>query len=399
MPTIDRILTTHVGSLPRDEMVCDVIAQKEAGTLPHHDLGADVGANVGADAGEDLFDAVIGEAVDSVVAKQIHAGIDIVSDGEFSKIGYANYIKDRLSGFSGKADRLISADLEDFPGYTTKLNARRSAAIRFHRPVCTGPVAVVNRKPLEDDIRRMKAAVMAHAPHRAFMTAASPGVIAIFQPNKYYPTHAAYLEALSLAMRDEYHAIIDAGFDLQIDCPDLGMGRHTIFKNQSETAFLRHAEEQVEALNAALVGLPPDRLRMHVCWGNYEGPHHHDIALEKILPVVLKAAPTRLLIESANPRHAHEWAVFKAIRIPDDKVLVPGVIDSTSNYIEHPDLVAERICRFADIVGRERVIAGTDCGFSTFAGDGLVDPAICFAKLEALSEGARRATKRLWGRA
>jgi 5-methyltetrahydropteroyltriglutamate--homocysteine methyltransferase len=382
MASIDRILTTHVGSLPRDEMVCDVIAQKEAGTLP----------------GEDLFDAVIGEAVENVVARQIQAGIDIVSDGEFSKIGYANYIKDRLSGFSGKAPRLIGADLEDFPGYTTKLNARRAAAIRFQRPTCTGPVAVKNRKPLEDDLRRMKAAVGAHKPTRAFMTAASPGVIAIFQPNAYYPTHAAYLEALSLAMREEYHAIIDAGLDLQIDCPDLGMGRHTIFKGQSETAFLRHAEEQVEALNAALIGLPRDRLRMHVCWGNYEGPHHHDIALEKILPVVLKAAPTRLLIESANPRHAHEWAVFKTTRIPDDKVLVPGVIDSTSNYIEHPDLVAERICRFADIVGRERVIAGTDCGFSTFAGDGLVDASICFAKLESLAEGARRATKTLWGR-
>jgi 5-methyltetrahydropteroyltriglutamate--homocysteine methyltransferase len=383
MATIDRILTTHVGSLPRDEMVCDVIAQKEAGTLP---------------SGE-LFDAVIGEAVESVVAKQIEAGVDIVSDGEFSKIGYANYIKDRLSGFSGKAGRLIGRDLEDFPTYTTKLNARRSAAIRFQRPECTGPIAVKNRKPLEDDIRRMSAAVAQHKPVRAFMTAASPGVIAIFQPNKFYPTHAAYLEALSLAMREEYRAIIAAGFDLQIDCPDLGMGRHTIFKAQSETAFLRHAEEQVEALNAALVGLPKDRMRMHVCWGNYEGPHHHDIPLAKIIHVVLKAAPSHLLIESANPRHAHEWAVFKEVRIPDEKILIPGVVDSTSNYIEHPDLIAERICRFADIVGRERVIAGTDCGFSTFAGDGLVDAAICFAKFRAMREGAAIATKRLWGRA
>ena len=272
MATVDRIYTTHVGSLPRDEMVCDVIAQKEAGTLP----------------GEDLFDAVIGEAVETVVAKQIDAGIDIVSDGEFSKIGYANYIKDRLSGFSGKAGRLIGRDLEDFPNYTAKLNARRSSAIRFQRPECTGPIAIKNRKPLQDDIRRMTAAVTAHKPVRAFMTAASPGVIAIFQPNKFYPTHMAYLEALSRVMHEEYRAIIDAGFDLQIDCPDLGMGRHTIFKAQSESAFLRHAEEQVEALNAALVGLPRDRMRMHVCWGNYEGPHHHDIPLAKIIHIVLR---------------------------------------------------------------------------------------------------------------
>jgi 5-methyltetrahydropteroyltriglutamate--homocysteine methyltransferase len=382
MATVDRILTTHVGSLPRDDMVCDVIAQREAGTLPS----------------EDLFDAIVDEAVDNVVAKQIEAGIDIVSDGEFSKIGYANYIKDRLSGFSGRADRLIGADLEDFPAYTTKLNARRSAAIRFQRPECTGPIYVKNRKPLDDDIRRMTAVVANHKPVRAFMTAASPGVIAIFQPNKYYPTHAAYLEALAMAMREEYQAIINAGLDLQIDCPDLGMGRHTIFKNQSEAAFLRHAEEQVEALNAALTGLPRERMRMHVCWGNYEGPHHHDIPLEKIIHIVLKAAPSRLLIESANPRHAHEWKVFQNLKIPEDKVLVPGVIDSTSNYIEHPELVAERICRFADIVGRERVIAGTDCGFATFAGDGLVDPAICFAKFRSLSEGAALATRRLWRR-
>ena len=382
MATVDRIYTTHVGSLPRDEMVCDVIAQKEAGTLP----------------GEDLFDAVIGEAVETVVAKQIDAGIDIVSDGEFSKIGYANYIKDRLSGFSGKAGRLIGRDLEDFPNYTAKLNARRSSAIRFQRPECTGPITIKNRKPLQDDLRRMTAAVAAHKPVRAFMTAASPGVIAIFQPNKFYPTHMAYLEALSRVMHEEYRAIIDAGFDLQIDCPDLGMGRHTIFKAQSESAFLRHAEEQVEALNAALIGLPRDRMRMHVCWGNYEGPHHHDIPLAKIIHIVLKAAPSRLLIESANPRHAHEWAVFRDVKIPDEKVLVPGVVDSTSNYIEHPDLIAERICRFADVVGRDRVIAGTDCGFSTFAGDGLVDASICFAKFRAMREGAEIATKRLWGR-
>jgi 5-methyltetrahydropteroyltriglutamate--homocysteine methyltransferase len=254
--------------------------------------------------------------------------------------------------------------------------------------------------PLDADLRRFRAAVDRHRPNAAFMTAASPGVIAIFQPNRYYPSHHAYLAALAQAMRDEYRAIIDAGYDLQIDCPDLGMGRHTIFKDQSETAFLRNAEEQVEALNAALAGLPPERLRMHVCWGNYEGPHHRDVPLARIFDVVMKARPTMLLIESANPRHAHEWHVFAERRrsIPEDKVLVPGVIDTVTNFVEHPELVSERIERFAHIVGRERVLAGTDCGFATFAGAELVEASVAFAKLESLVRGAEIASKRLWNR-
>ncbi len=374
-----RILTTHVGSLPRTEMVGDVIRAREEG----------VGTG-------ELFEAVVSDAVDEVVGHQVALGLDIVSDGEFSKIGYANYIKDRLSGFSGDSPRMVGGDLEDFPAYAGQLSRRRSAAIAFARPACTGPIAVKNRKPLAADIDRMRAAVARHKPTGAFMTAASPGVIAIFQPNKFYPSHYAYLEALAAAMKEEYQAILAAGFDLQIDCPDLGMGRHTIFKHQSEAAFLHHAEEQVEALNAALAGLPPERLRMHVCWGNYEGPHHHDIPLARIIHIVLKARPAQLLIESANPRHAHEWRVFTQVKIPDDKILIPGCIDSTNNYIEHPELIADRIETFARIVGRERVMAGTDCGFSTFAGDGLVDAKIAFAKLGALVEGARIATKRLW---
>ena len=230
------------------------------------------------------------------------------------------------------------------------------------------------------------------------MNAASPGVIAVFQPNRYFSSHAAYLEALGKAMRAEYEQIVEAGFDLQIDCPDLAMGRHTIFQNEDEATFLRHIRDQIEVLNDALDGLPPERLRMHLCWGNYEGPHHKDIPLEKIIDIVLMAKPQTLLFEAANPRHAHEWRVFAECNLPDDKVLCPGVIDSCSNYIEHPDLVAERLLRFADIVGRERVLAGSDCGFSTFAGDGLVDPEICFAKFEAMARGAEIASAKLWNR-
>jgi 5-methyltetrahydropteroyltriglutamate--homocysteine methyltransferase len=378
----DRILTTHVGSLPRTEMVCDVILAREEG-------GGEQ---------EGLFDAVLTEAVEAMVERQVKLGIDVVSDGEFSKISYATYIKDRLDGFSGSSPPIMGADLEDFPEYAQSLLAANRSPIKIQRPMCTGPVRVKNRQPLDDDLRRFRLAIERHKPRGAFMPAASPGVIAVFQANRYYPTHAAYLEALARAMHEEYRAIIGAGLELQIDCPDLGVGRHLVFKDQSESAFLRHAEEQVEALNGALAGLPADRMRMHVCWGNYEGPHHKDVPLERIIKLVLKCKPQKLLIESANPRHAHEWRVFESVKLPDDKVLVPGVIDSTVNYIEHPELVADRIETFARIVGRERVMAGTDCGFSTFAGRSLVDPKICFAKLQSLVQGAEIATQRLWGR-
>lgn len=382
MTTIDRIRTTHVGSLPRSSMVSDVVLAQDQGSL----------------VSDELFDAVVSDAVEVAVAEQVALGLDIVSDGELSKITYASYIQHRLTGFSGDSKLVTPADLDEFPGAAELSRLRRASSVRFQRPECTGHVGIKTLKPVEDDIRRVKAAAAKHKPGGAFLTAASPGLIAIFHPNKFYPTHAAYLEALATAMREEYRAIVSAGLDLQIDCPDLAMGRHTIFKAASDTAFLRHAEEQVEALNYAIEGLPAERLRMYVSWGNYEGPHTHDIALERILPVVLRAKPRQLLLEAATPGHQHEWRVFERIKLPDDKVLVPGVIDVTNNYVEHPHVVADRLERFAKVVGRERVIASTDSGFAAFAGDRMVDAKVAYAKLGSLVKGARIASQRLWGR-
>lgn len=381
MPTVDRIRTTHVGSLPRTAMVSDVVE------------AADQGAAVS----DELLDAVLSDAIDVVVERQKQLGIDVVSDGELSKLTYVSYIQHRLTGFSGDSPLFSPADLDEYPGAAEQTRRRRAPASKFRRPMCTGPVGIRTRAPLEADIRRMQAAIARHQPNGAFLTAPSPGLIAIFLPNRHYPTHAAYLEALSAAMRVEYTAIIDAGLELQIDCPDLAMGRHTIFKHASDSAFLLHAEEQVEALNNALVGLPPERLRMYVSWGNYEGPHTHDIPLEKILPVILRGRPAQLVIEAATPSHQHEWRVFERIRLPDDKVLVPGVIDVTNNYVEHPEVVADRLERFANVVGRERVVASTDSGFAAYAGDQMVDPKVAYRKLESLVRGAEIATRRLWG--
>ena len=383
MPTRrDRILTTHVGSLPRVQRVVDLLAKKEGGE----------------DYDRAEFDAVMTDAVHDVVARQRACGVDFVSDGEQSKPSYATYIKDRLTGFSGNSKPVRGADLDEYPGYLARLMSRRAGAVKLARPCCTGPVAVKDRSPLEADLKRFRAALGTVQAGEGFMNAASPGVIAVFQPDQHYHSHERYLGALAEAMRDEYQAIVAAGFMLQIDCPDLAMGRHITFKHESDETFLRHAEAQMEALNAALEGIPADRLRMHLCWGNYEGPHHRDIPLDKLFGIVMKAKPQALLFEAANPRHAHEWKVFaeRKREIPDDKILIPGVISSTSNYIEHPELIAERIERFAAIVGRERVMAGSDCGFSTFAGDGLVDPEICFAKLKVMAEGAAIASQRLW---
>lgn len=382
MSTTDRILTTHVGSLPRSEMVSDVVDAEEAGTP----------------VSPELFDAVIAEAIDVEVDRQKRIGLDIVSDGEFSKITYASYIQHRLTGFSGDSRLVTPADLDDFPGAAVAVESRRRRSQRFHRPMCTGPVSIRTREPLDGDIRRIKAAVARHKPGGAFLTAASPGLIAIFHPNRHYPTYAAYLDALAAAMRIEYTAIVEAGLDLQIDCPDLAMGRHTIFKHASDAAFLNHAEEQMEALNHALAGLPAERLRLYVSWGNYEGPHTHDIPLEKILPIILKGRAKYILLEAATPTHQHDWRVFDRIQLPDDKVLVPGVIDVTNNYVEHPEVVADRLERYASVVGRERVIASTDSGFAAFAGDRMVDPKVAFAKLESLVRGAELATRRLWNR-
>jgi 5-methyltetrahydropteroyltriglutamate--homocysteine methyltransferase len=379
----DRILVTHVGSLPRPQPVVDLLARKEAGEP--YDRAA--------------LDDALDDAVAETVRRQRAAGVDVVSDGEQSKPSYATYIKDRLSGFSGDSPGMRGADLDDFPGFFRRLMSRRAGAIRLARPCCTGPIAVRDRAPLEADLARFGAALAGSGAAEGFMNAASPGVIAVFQANRHYATQGAYLAALADAMRDEYRAIVGAGFLLQVDCPDLAMGRHVAYKDETDDDFVRRAGAQVEALNHALEGIPADRVRLHLCWGNYEGPHHRDIPLAKVFGVVMRARAGALLFEAANPRHAHEWSVFAERRreIPDDMILVPGVIQSTSNYVEHPELVAERLVRFAEIVGRERVIAGSDCGFSTFAGDALVEPEICFAKFAAMAEGAAIASRRLWG--
>jgi len=377
----ERILTTHVGSLPRSEAVVAMLTRREQGE-PY-------------DAAE--FQRTMAEAVDAHVARQVAVGIDVPSDGETSKISYSTYIKDRLSGFAGDQARQVALDLADFPDFRARMQVF-SGKQSFKRQVCVGPVAVVERDSLRHDVENFAAACRRHGVARGFLNAASPGVVAAFQPNRYYPTHRDYIEAIGAAMQEEYEAIVAAGFDLQLDCPDLAMARHTGFQDLSEDEFLARAAEQVEVMNHALRNVPPERLRMHVCWGNYEGPHDHDIDLVKILPIVLRARPAQILFEAANPRHAHEWTVWKEARIPDGKILVPGLITSTSNYVEHPELVAQRIAQFADIVGRDRVMAGTDCGFGTFAGIGKMDPEISWRKLAALVEGAARASDRLWHR-
>lgn len=374
----DRILTTHVGSLPRSAAVTDVVFAQEQGKTP------------------DNAKTIIRAAVDDVVARQVEFGVDIVSDGEMSKISYATYIKDRISGFSGDSDRQPPSDLEEFPGFLERQSSSGGTP-SYRRPCCVGDIKVKDMEPVQADIDNLLTAFGKHQPAQCFMNAASPGVIALFQPNKHYPTHAAYLEALADAMAHEYKAIVDAGIILQLDSPDLGLGRHMMFKNKSDEEYQALAAMHVDALNHALAGIPKDMVRLHVCWGNYEGPHHHDAPMEMVLPIALQANVGALVFESSNPRHAHEWGTFAGTDLPDDLILVPGVIDSTTNFIEHPKLVAERICRFADIVGRERVIAGSDCGFSTFAGFGVVDEDIVYAKLKSMADGAAIASKILWG--
>ena len=372
-----RFLTTHVGSLPRSQAVVDLIFARERGEPID----------------EAAFAAVMRDAVDEVVRRQVAAGIDIVSDGEMSKISYATYIKDRYTGFDGDSPRRTPADLLDYPGFLTRL-AAGGGTPSYRRPCCVGPIQVKSMLPLQQDIAHVKAAAARHGAPQVFMNAASPGVVALFQPNQHYADDDAYLDALAQALRHEYHAIVDAGLILQLDSPDLGLGRHMMYKDLDEAAYLARIERHVEALNHALAAIPADRVRMHVCWGNYEGPHHKDVALETILPTVLRAKPQGLLFEASNPRHAHEWETLEAYRhlIPDDKLLIPGVLDSTTNFIEHPRLVAQRLRRYAGIVGADRVIAGTDCGFGTFAGFGAVDADIVYAKFAAMAEGARLAS-------
>ena len=376
----DRILTTHVGSLPRDPEVAEILLARERGD--EYD--------------KDQLNVALTRAVKEIVAKQVAAGIDVVSDGEMGKLSYSTYITDRLTGFGGTTERRPNLDVAPYPEFREKM-ARMTGAQPMSRAACIGPIEIKDRGLLQHDVEHFVTARDASNPVEAFMTAASPGVISVFQPNQYYPTHEAYIQRLAEVMKEEYEAIVGAGYLLQIDCPDLARARHTAFQDLSEEEFLKRAEVQVEALNYALMNVPAESVRMHVCWGNYEGPHDHDIPVEKIMPILLKAKPQAYQFEASNSRHAHEWKAWRDAKLPDDKVVIPGVLDSTSNFIEHPELVAQRIEQFASIFGRERVIAGSDCGFGTFAGFGKMDPGIVFKKLEAAAQGAEIASDRLWG--
>jgi 5-methyltetrahydropteroyltriglutamate--homocysteine methyltransferase len=375
----ERILTTHVGSLPRPDQAVALLLRKERGE-PY-------------DPAE--FERVMRDAVAAIVKRQADIGLDVLSDGETSKIGYSTYIKDRLTGFGGEYSPKPHLDVADYP----ELRKRMAAFLgpqTFRRMTCIAPVGIKDRGVVKTDIENFRAALAASRAVEGFLNAASPGVVASFLPNRHYPSHETYIEALAHALQPEYEAIANAGFILQVDCPDVAMSRHTGFQELSEPEFLKRTAFDVEALNHALAKVPARQVRIHICWGNYEGPHDHDIAIEKILPIVLQAKAQAISFEAANPRHEHEWKAWRDAKLPDDKILIPGVIDSSTNYVEHPELVAQRIERFADAVGRERVIAGTDCGFGTFAGYGKVDPEIAFKKLRSLVEGAAIASKRLW---
>jgi len=369
--------TTHVGSLPRGPELVPLLLARDHGE-PYD---------------KEEFDRVVQAAVLDAVDKQIAAGVSIVSDGELGKVGYSTYMTERLSGFGGDVPRKPALDLAPLPEFRKKLAAIMGDQ-EFVRAACIGPVELVDLQPACDDIRRFRAATEGKGV-RGFMNAASPGLITAFQPNQYYPSHEAYLAALVDAMRPEYEAIAAAGFQLQLDCPDLAMSRHTGYQDASEEEFLRIAAANVEALNAATAGIAPEQMRMHICWGNYEGPHDHDIPLEKVIDIILRARPATVLFEAANPRHEHEWKVWADADIPDTKILAPGLIDTCSNYVEHPELIAQRLERFAAIVGPDRVIASTDCGFGTFAGYGKIDPQVTWSKLRALREGADIAGKRI----
>jgi 5-methyltetrahydropteroyltriglutamate--homocysteine methyltransferase len=375
-----RILTTHVGSLPRPDDVVEQVFKVDNGEA--------------VDPAE--YDRIIGGAVADRVRHQADAGVDLVSDGEMSKIGYATYIRHRLSGFElGDVPRATPADLDAYPSFRDRL-AKAGVTAKYKRPICRGPISYEHREPLERDLAHLRAAVDAADVTGGFMNAPSPGVIALFQPNEFYGTLDEYLDALADAMKVEYEGIVNAGFQLQIDAPDLAMGRHIMYRDQPDEVFVEATERHVAAINRALADVPGDQVRLHVCWGNYEGPHHLDIPVEAIMDHVLEAKPATILFEAANPRHAHEWTAWRDAAIPDDKILAPGVISSTSNYIEHPELIAQRLQTFAAIVGPERVVAGTDCGFGTWSGFGPIDPTICWAKLESLSEGAALASRRLF---
>jgi 5-methyltetrahydropteroyltriglutamate--homocysteine methyltransferase len=374
-----RFLTTHVGSLPRPADLVELMFAQEDG-LP---LVAEA------------VEARVRDAVDEVVARQVAAGVDIVNDGEMSKPSYATYIKDRLNGFGGTGNSFAFQDIEDFPDTKARVFADPG---RKHRrtPACNAPISVKDMDAVHRDAATLKAALAAHPGARPFMSAASPGVTALFFRNDHYPDDEAYLFALAEGMRHEYEAIAAAGITLQIDCPDLAMGRHSQFADLTLSQFRDRMALNIEALNRATANIPEAQLRMHVCWGNYPGPHHCDVPFADIIDLVWRARPSTILFEAANPRHAHEHALFDTVKLPEGKILAPGVIECQSNYIEHPELVAQRIGRYADRVGRDNVMAGVDCGFSIHVGSGGVDPAVVFAKLGALAEGAAIASRKYW---
>ena len=385
----DHILTTHVGSLPRPPDLFELLTEQDQGQLKD----------------PDLLESRVAQAVNDAVAEQVNSGIDIVSDGEMGKIAYTFYVKHRLSGIQeGKPPgaevpkAVANLDMLEHPIFAERARqARKGWALEYGRPWVVGPVTYQNVEPIDRDIAHFKNAVSKSKPTEGFLNAASPGVLSKFVPNDYYPNEGAYIEAVADAMKSEYEAIYNAGFLLQIDCPDLGSARHNQYQNLSDDEFLCIANRNMEAVNAATQNIPPDRMRMHICWGNYEGPHTHDFPLAKIFPVLMRARPAAILFEGANPRHEHEWEDIKDTNIPDHKILIPGVLDSTTNFVEHPKLIAQRICNWANVVGRERVIAGTDCGFGTFArAEPFVSPDIVWSKFRCMAEGAQIATDRLW---
>ena len=375
----DHILTTHTGSLPRPPDVIDLLLQADKGELQD----------------EAAFNDRVRSAVSEIVRQQVDAGIDVINDGEAGKPGYSTYVKDRLTGFAGQSRvTTVQGEAADFPEW----NQRRlgGAQVAFSRPACNGPIEWQDFEAVERDIENLRSAVQGVDANEVFMSAASPGVIAIFLANDYFASQQEYLDALARVMKDEFEAITKAGFLLQLDCPDLAMSRHNRYAHLSTEEFLKIVEQNVEVLNEATKNIPAEQMRVHLCWGYYEGPHHLDVPLKDIIPIVLKARCEGISFEGANPRHEHEWKIWREIKLPQDKVLIPGVIDSTSNFIEHPELIADRIVRYAEVVGRENVIAGTDCGFGTFASSNTVDPKIAWAKLRSLTEGARLASEKLW---
>ena len=373
---MDKIKTTHVGSLPRSNELSDLLFKK--------DKQEKIDVN--------NFDEIVKRDVKKIVKKQINLGIDFISDGEMSKISYATYVKDRIDGFSGESERKAPQDLDDFPSFKERI-ARSGGTPTYTRPCCTHELKIKDALSLTKDINNFKSALEENNHKQAFMNAASPGVISAFLPNKFYKDDDEYLDALSNIMAAEYEEIVSNDINLQLDCPDLALARHMNFKDLSEVEFLKRAEKQIEFLNQSIKKIPSSKIRMHICWGNYEGPHSHDISLEKILPLILKANVGTYLLESSNPRHSHEWQAFEGIKVPKDKVIAPGVIDSTTNFIEHPEVVKNRLVQFSKVIDREQLMAGTDCGFSTFAGFGNVDENIVYKKLESLVIGTELASK------